>query len=521
MPIVNQSITTWWAMILAKKKSNNYILPENRNLEDENFRYDLRGQVYYKEMPDVIVKLDKQNAIQAQILDISANGIGIYHSSFSEELLNKKIEVIFGDRKTYTLIGTINSFDKLTNSGSGMSRVGIVFESKNLTKINRPKRFNCSKKFPVTAYGEHPFRYNHTLLFHVSDFSFNGMTLIGTVKENLLLPGAVILVNIMLPTVGEFEVLVEITNIRSLNNLNENKKFVIGAVFLNPTSELLVAISSYLILDLEISANVKDLKENGFLIPNVNSSVVFSYVSSQEEWEQVLKLRLRAAQKEGRWLGETDHWKLTDKYDRYSRHIICKVENKIVASARLVFNNKDPQRVEHGHIMEIPAEFWEYGFVEASRLCTDPDYRGSTLFLGFLQHVGRIVGQQNIRYVLMNCEDSLVPVYKKYGGKALGIRFNTEFMQTKNLNVIVCDFKKIYQGKDMGFISWYIVWRDIYLFLSRSNFIKINFLARTKLKIYELIGSIIFGFYNKKKSNESMYKRKDIIDSFRKDNPAV
>ena len=504
-------------MISAKKRSNDYILPENKNLKDENSRYDLRGQVYYKEMPDVIIKLDKQNAVQAQILDISANGIGIYHSTFNDELINKKIEVIFGDRKTYTLIGTVNSFDKLNKSGSGMSRVGVIFESKNLAKINRPKRFNCSKKFPVVAYGEHPFRYNHTLLFQVADFSFNGMTLVGTAKENLLLPGAVILVNVMLPTMGEFEVLVEITNIRSLNSDNENKKFVIGAVFLNATPKFLVAISSYLILDLEISANIKDLRENGFLIPNVNSAVIFSYVSSQEEWEQVLKLRLRAAQKEGRWVGEIDHWKLTDKYDKYSRHIICKVENKIVASSRLVFNNKDPQRVEHGNVMEIPNQFWKDGFVEASRLCTDPDYRGSTLFLGFLQHVGRIVGQQNIRYVLMNCEDSLVPIYKRYGGETIGIKFNTEFMQSKTLNVIVCDFKKIYLGKNMGFVFWYVAWREIYQFLSKSGFIRINYLCRLKLKIYELAGHLALSFYNIKKSNESMYSRKDIIDSFRKD----
>jgi len=502
-------------MISAKKKSNDYINNDNSMSSSEgNLRVDLRKQVYYKEMPDVIVRLSDKMPIQAQILDISSNGLGLYHPSFDSSLTGQQVEIVFGERKTYTLKGTVNTFDTVQFRGGPLARLGISFESKSSSVVNRPKRFKCSKKLPVLAYGEHPFRYNHKLLFNVSDFSSNGMTLVGSIKENLLLPGAVLLLNVMLPAVGEFEALVELTSIRSLV-VNGESQFQVGAVFISPKPELLKAISSYLISDLTTCANISDLKENGFLVPPLVSSAVFSYVSSEEEWHQVLKLRLRAAQKAGRWIGETDHTKLTDNFDKYSRHIICKVENKIVASSRMVFNNSIIDRVEHGKIFDVPQALWDGGFVEVSRLNTDPDYRGSDLFLGFLQHGARIAGQQNLRYVLLNCEDSLVPIYQRYGALPLGVKFTTEIMQNKTLNLMMADLKNLYVGNGIGAAGWYLVWREVYEFLKSSGFVRPSMSQKFKTKVLENIGDLYFWFYNNKNTKDSMNKRKSILESFR------
>lgn len=500
---------------MAKKKINSYILSEEPGLSEVSSRYDLRGQVYHKEMPDVVVKIKDESSIQAQILDLSPNGIGIFHPSLNEKMLDREVEIIFGERKTYALKGIVKSYDTLSVRGGNLQRLGIVFSSKKNDPVNRPKRFKCSRKFQVVAYGEHPFRYNHTLLFNVADFSSNGMTLVGDIKENLLLPGATLLLNVMLPAVGEYEVLVEVTNIRSLNASEGINQFVIGTAFIKPSPDFLKAISTYLVLDLAGSANLKELKENGFLVPSMSNATVFSYVSTEHEWHQVLKLRLRAAQKEGRWLGETNYLKLSDEYDKYSRHIICKVENKIVASIRLVFNNNEIDRVEHKKFFEVPDKFWKNGFVEASRLCTDPDYRGSTLFLGFLQHVGRIVGQQGIRYVLMNCEDSLVPIYQRYGAKPLGVTFHTEFMQHKRLNMIYYDSIRVFLGQNMKISSWYVMWKDIFYFLKNNGFVKVNFLTSCKMTLLKLAGDVLFGIYDKKISRHSMKQRKHVIESFK------
>ena len=81
--------------------------------------------------------------------------------------------------------------------------------------------------------------------------------------------------------------------------------------------------------------------------------------------------------------------------------------------------------------------------MEGSRVCTDPDFRGSDLFFHLVQNVSRIVTQSGYRYGLMNCVDSLVPVYEKaVGVYSLNQRFHTEFMKDRALNLVCVDVRE-------------------------------------------------------------------------------
>ncbi len=147
---------------------------------------------------------------------------------------------------------------------------------------------------------------------------------------------------------------------------------------------------------------------------------------------------------------------MTDEWDRHARHLICELNGKIIAAGRIVYNNGIRTRSEHvSYKVDVPEWLWKQGFVESSRVCTDPEYRGSELFVLMLQQIGRVIAQSGFRYLLMNCADSLVPIYKKtVGVRSLGHRFYTPFMKDKALNLLYLDIRWLHLGFNFNPTTW-------------------------------------------------------------------
>lgn len=478
-------------------------------------RHHARERYYLGDMPEVIIDfLDGSSPFLGYLHDFSAEGIGLCHERFKADHVGKEISITLGTQTKYSVAGIIQNHKEVPFGGSRINRVSVKFEGSNsATPLKRPRRFKCPTEFSAVAWGDHPFRYNHKLFYTVHDFSANGVTLKGQGPKNLLIPGVKLLLHFMLPATGQFEVLVETTSIRTIRHQDQtdSQNYYVGCTFVKPSRDFLVAVSSYLMLDTTISIDITSLKENGFLLPELSPVLQFSYVNNDQEWNEVLKLRLRAAQKAGRWIGETDHNKLQDEYDQFARHVICKLHNKIVGAGRIVFNNKDKHRVEHHKYMEIPRKIWDAGFIETSRVCTDPDYRGASIFVGFLHHGARVAVQAGIPYVIMNCEDSLVPIYCRYGASEMGIQFYTPFMKDKRLNILVCKPSDFLGGKDVGPLYWYVAWRDLRNHLEKNGFLKLTITSKIRTVLYLLIGMAFSPFLAELQIRKEFRKRESAL----------
>jgi predicted GNAT family N-acyltransferase len=193
-------------------------------------------------------------------------------------------------------------------------------------------------------------------------------------------------------------------------------------------------------------------------VADLEKAFLFKYAQTPQEVEKILKLRLLAAKGEGRWLDTEDHNVMRDKWDSFARQIYCEVNGKIIAASRIVFNNGLSERSEHvSYNIEVPEWLWKEGFVEASRVCTDPAYRGSDVFMRMLQQMSHIVTQSGHRFLLMNCVDSLVPVYQKVVGVvSLKKRFFTPFMQKDALNLLYIDVRSLQIGTNAKPRSWVV-----------------------------------------------------------------
>ena len=263
---------------------------------------------------------------------------------------------------------------------------------------------------------------------------------------------------------------------------------------------------------------MKFLEKNGFLISDITESVVFTYVTKKEEWEDVLKLRLSAAHHAGRWIDLKDHKSMTDEHDKHARILICKVGEKVIGSCRMVFNEGSFDKSEYKNISKLPDFLWKGGFIETSRLCIDPEYRGANLFLLFLQHTGRIAAQSKYRYVIINGEDTLVPIYTRFGGIELGIRFFTKFMQKTALNLLYYDLNHVLYGKNVNPIAWHLLIKDLQKHLEKSKILKPNFIQKVYRARAIFFSKILINTFMASKIRKMLDRRSDELLSF-KDTP--
>lgn len=153
-------------------------------------------------------------------------------------------------------------------------------------------------------------------------------------------------------------------------------------------------------------------------------SLQTEFLSSDSDWERILKLRLHAYHSVGKMMDRLDHWEMEDRFDAFSRHIVASVGEKVVGSARVVLVGKDLEKSEHHSIgLKIPDYIVEHGFVEFSRFCVHADFRGSDIFVALMRKGGYLSFLSKHRYIIANCNPDLWPVYKSIGFRKIGEPF--------------------------------------------------------------------------------------------------
>lgn len=148
----------------------------------------------------------------------------------------------------------------------------------------------------------------------------------------------------------------------------------------------------------------------------IGRSVTFGDARFPEEYPEILALRLRAHQHDGQLAGFAAS-DLASSFDTHSRHLVCRLNGRILGCVRLIHVDGDPARSQYvawgKH--EVPGWLWQAGFLEAGAGAMEPEYRMSGLFLALVQHLVRTTRQLNHRYLLGASEDHLLPMYQKMG----------------------------------------------------------------------------------------------------------
>jgi len=414
----------------------------------EERRESKRIPFYRGEFPEAKILIGGKS-YPAEVFDLSTKGIGVVPKGEIPGLdtVSQIVEVKVGDMAPRQAI--LKNICHIKFAGGLRLKLGMQTPNwQENQKLEEPL-FSCAESMPL-AYCNDPIAFNRTILFNVSHFSKDGLVLRTKFVEGSFVEGLTMDLRLMMPARGEFKTVVEVVEI-----LRTPERVEIYTRWRHNTPDLLNSISEFLLMTVP-NLTIKALRDHGFLVADLEKAFLFKYAQTPEEIEKILKLRLIAAKGEGRWLDTEDFNVMRDKWDPYARQIYCEVNGKMVASSRIVFNNGLKERSEHvSYNVDIPSWLWEEGFVEGSRVCTDPEFRGSDVFTRMAQQMCHIVTQSGHRYLLMNCVDSLVPIYKKMiGVVSLNQRFNTPFMQKDALNLLYIDMRAAQIGTNVKLQSW-------------------------------------------------------------------
>jgi hypothetical protein len=178
--------------------------------------------------------------------------------------------------------------------------------------------------------------------------------------------------------------------------------------------------------------------------------------ATRELSRDILQLRLRAAQADGRLLQTNNIEKCRDRFDARSLHIKLILRDQLVAAGRLIFLNGQPERSEIGQILTpLPDELVKSpGTVEISRVCTHPDFRRGHLLTLLLAECAWAAYQRGGSRLLGYCVHALAPVYVRFAGEVLPYSGYHPLYEGRESCVVRIDLEKVMRGENVPFLAW-------------------------------------------------------------------
>lgn len=170
----------------------------------------------------------------------------------------------------------------------------------------------------------------------------------------------------------------------------------------------------------------------------------------------ILQLRLRAAQADGRLLQTNNCEKCRDSFDATALHIKLILRDQLVAAGRILFLNGQRERSEICRVLvPLPDELVKAPHtVEISRVCTHPDFRRGHLLTLLLAECAWAAHQRGGRILLGYCVHALAPVYVRFAGEVLPFAGYHPLYEGRESCVVRIDLEKVMRGENVPFLAW-------------------------------------------------------------------
>lgn len=291
----------------------------------------------------------------------------------------------------------------------------------------------------ISLFGKHPWYISFPISFVLRDFRNEIILMECTKGANLAyLSGILISLKIFVPNRAVSSIEIEVEDIFQVDQM-----IIFKARLKNISKKLKEALSLHF-LERDHEASFPQLKLAGLPIPSFKGNVQFVPVSTPDEYCKVLSLRRKA------YLGK-EHSKVrpnatledfADEFDRYSSIMALKLGTEVIATGRSVFNFGNLHQSEVIRLGFSPPDFIKNEkFVEISRFATHSEFRGKDLFLLLLSFAFRSALLTGHRYILADCEDHLLPTYRKWGAKVFEEKI-THNIENIRLNVVYFDLHR-------------------------------------------------------------------------------
>jgi hypothetical protein len=227
-------------------------------------------------------------SVPVSVLDLNRHGAGVFvpassHTGLTPEAPTSAIhmksvspgcQVVLSFRvdqgPKVELTGVVCNQAKYISSGSDGVRFGISFlASKKITEEvsaqseqRKSKRVVIPNFFRPVGFCENPFKLLEQIHFHVLDCSADGISLVTSARNRVLVSGLSLRLTLFLPGLGTYIIQGTVSNVRESK---EKNRLVVGFKFKGKEPEFLEAfVEMILMAGAEVS--LKELKERGFPI---------------------------------------------------------------------------------------------------------------------------------------------------------------------------------------------------------------------------------------------------------------
>lgn len=398
-----------------------------------------------------------QRSVPGEIIDLSAQGLGIVVTDASGFSLGDEIKVVHTSAPTARAqyFAEIRHMTRAPKRTNGTVHLGTALRAPSTARAigaerRRTARFGCSPQYPIYAAAGSPVFFAESMAFAVRDVAANGFLLHGLQPYQGLFPGMQLELRVMLPITGTFHLRVRVAWVAPIRDA-----IALGVAFVEPSRPLLEAIAEQ-ILVCEPDVTATELRERGFAVGTLDHAIVCDYATTPADLDAVARLRMIAHQHEGRLQGVTLD-DMRSSFDDDARIVVCRRGNRIIGCARLIFVGRDPSRSQYvtwgNHV--IPDHIWAVGFLEAGSGAMDPAYQRTGLFIRIVQHLMRVAAQADYRYVIGAADHDLWPMYAEMGAELLesrvvrpkeGWHFGWEFTS----NLFLWDLEKLETAPPAG-----------------------------------------------------------------------
>ncbi|APJ03167.1 hypothetical protein [Silvanigrella aquatica] len=425
-------------------------------------RKDTRRSVYLGEGIKVYVKDEEEKrSINGEITDLSPWGINIYIIDQKLSTYPKKSEIIkiyyiTRDKKKCCSKGrVIYIFEEVIDEVNYL-RYGVEFIHDNKSEsLPNLKSYEIPEIFTPHCWCDDPFFFQEKIIFKIQKINAKGMTLFTSARNKTLLPNLQLQLKVSIPTCDEFLINITVTSV-NFNKSNDKDKYSVDVKFENPNSRFLQVMVEYILFS-GVEVTPKELRNDNLPVDIIENSLTYFYAKDPPELEKVMILRQNSLFDEG--IHNIDNVK--DKYDDYSRQLVCKVGRKSIACIRIIFNNKDKNKSEiNSFIDEIPEWIWNKKFVEISKFAWDKEFRESDVFINMIRQIVRIVIESGHTHIFTSAPPLLKDLYLKVGFLPIKLNWKSNFVSQKDKeSTLLLDAKGILTGE---VVIEKFIWNKIY-----------------------------------------------------------
>jgi len=425
------------------------------------------------------------------------------YSPFGVEFINNpSLKLAQGNKISLriNLAGDETLFDGLVVNGAyaidGINIAGVrtfVRDKKgdvySGTEKRAHRRWSCSDDFLPTGMASNPIRYNDYILFRVEDISSGGLKLITSMRNKFLGIGQKLECKLSIPYVGSINVDIKIKYINT-TFYKEKEFMVMGAEFIKTDPILLKSLGEYL-LNFAKDITVKNLNSEGFGIKSVSKWLDFSYVKTEEDYREVLDLRLRSYMSVGKVPKGTPPEEMALDIDSKSNILVAKHKGKIVACISYVIPNSEDDVLTKDDF-KYPSNFPKITETGSSwRFCVDKSFRSADITLSTIAYLAQKMVASYRRYWFSTAEKDLLAYYSKCGFKRTGIIYKNAALKNLEHEVIIMDIYEVVKGKGVGIKIWNNMYRAAYEFLLVNNLIDVTPVDQIRVNFYKFIGAVL------------------------------